>query len=153
MKALIETYRGWEISFDTEKESFYCHSEQYDTEKTKQSYASVKKFIDDFIKENETFKPIVVETLPESYNRFEIIKLIGIRRDGRFIYEGNNGEKVQLSDYQEKDYIIRDPNNDKYRKEADEIQKQIDALRDKRQAVLNQIKGVLLTEYKKTITQ
>ena len=55
MKIKIEDYRGWSIEFDTEKESFYCHSEQYDRDETKKSYSSVKKFVDDFIKDNFTF--------------------------------------------------------------------------------------------------
>jgi hypothetical protein len=32
MNVEIETYRGWLISFNTEKETFHCHSEQWDRE-------------------------------------------------------------------------------------------------------------------------
>ena len=51
MKVQIENYRGWNIEFDTEKESFYCHSEQHDKDENKKSFASTKKWIDDFIKD------------------------------------------------------------------------------------------------------
>jgi hypothetical protein len=150
MKVEIENYRGWSISFDTEKETFYCHSEQWDRDENKKSYASTKKFIDDFIKENQTFKPIWVETKPKAYGEKKI-KLIGIRKDGRFIYEDAKGEKRQLSDYSEKNYILYDEENEKYKKEAEIIDEQMEVLRLQRNAVLENIKGIELTDYKKTI--
>lgn len=151
MKVEIEVYRGWSISFNTEKEAFYCHSEEYDKDETKKSFSATKKWIDDFIKENSAFKPIWVESKPNSYSEKKI-KLIGIRKDGRFVYENSKGEKKQLADYEEKDYIIFNDENDKFRLEASEINKQIESLRLKRKEVLDNIKGVELTEYKKTIT-
>jgi hypothetical protein len=151
MKAEIENYRGWSISFDTEKETFYCHSEQWHKDENKKSYSSTKKWIDEFIKENETFKPIWVETKPSSYNSDKRIKLIGIRKDGRFIYEDANGDKKQLSDYSEKDYILYNPENDKYREEAKVVDDELEELRLKRNAILKKVVGIELTEYKKQI--
>ncbi len=151
MKVIIDNHRGWEISFDTELETFYCISDRYDRDETKKSFASIKKFIDDFIKENEIFEPVWVETKPNSYTSDKKIKLIGIRKDGRFIYENSKGEKQQLSDYNEKDYILYDANNDKFRLEAEKINKEIKVLNAKRDAVLDKITGIELTEYKKKL--
>ena len=151
MKVIIDNHRGWEISFDTELETFYCISDRYDRDETKKSFASIKKFIDDFIKENEIFEPVWVETKPNSYTSDKKIKLIGIRKDGRFIYENSKGEKQKLSDYNEKDYILYDANNDKFRLEAEKINKEIEVLNAKRDAVLDKITGIELTEYKKEL--
>ena len=41
--------------FDTEKEDFFTVSNEYDTQQTKKSYASAKKYIDDYLKENQNF--------------------------------------------------------------------------------------------------
>jgi hypothetical protein len=151
MKVEIEIYRGWSISFDTEKETFYCHSEQWDKDENKKSFASTRKWIDDFIKENEVFKPIWVEIKPDAYNIDKRIKLIGIRKDGRFIYENEKGDKKQLSDYNEKDYILYNPENDKYREEANQVSVELEELRLKRNAILKKVVGIELTEYKKQI--
>jgi hypothetical protein len=151
MKVEIEIYRGWSISFDTEKETFYCHSEQWDKDENKKSFASTRKWIDDFIKENEVFKPIWVEIKPDTYNIDKRIKLIGIRKDGRFIYENEKGDKKQLSDYNEKDYILYNPENDKYREEANQVSVELEELRLKRNAILKKVVGIELTEYKKQI--
>lgn len=153
MKVKIENYRGWSISFDTDRETFYCHSDQWDRDENKKSYAATKKWIDDFIKENETFKPVWVEAKPGSYLSGKRIKLIGIRKDGRFIYEDENGEKRQLSDYNEKDYILHNPENDKYRELAEKISEEMEQLRLKRVGVLKNIVGTELTDYKKTLNQ
>lgn len=151
MKVEIEIYRGWSICFDTEKEAFYCHSEQYDKDENRKSYSSTKKWIDDFIKENETFRPVWIETKPTIYNSDKRIKLIGIRKDGRFIYEDEKGDKKQLSEYNEKDYILYNSENDKYREEAKLLDVELEKLRLKRSAILNKVVGVELTEYKKQI--
>lgn len=150
MKTEIEIYRGWTISFDTEKETFYCHSEQYDTDFRKTSYPAIKKWIDDFIKENATFTPFWIEP-NRSYYKSEPLRVIGIRKDGRFIYEDKNSNKQQLSEYSEADYILRNEDNDRHRVLADEIQGKIDVLIDEKKEVLSKITGVKLTEYKKSI--
>lgn len=112
MRVLIENYRGWEIHFDTDKEEFYTISNEYDTDKTKKSYTAAKKFIDDYIKENSEFKPIKVETHPSHHNNREVITLIGIRKDGAFMYEDEKGQKKQLSTYNEKDYFLQNHLNE-----------------------------------------
>jgi hypothetical protein len=81
MRVLIENYRGWELMFDTSSEDFYIMSNDYDTQQTKKSYASAKKYIDDYIKENQNFKPIKVQKMSSIYNSAEVITLIGLRKD------------------------------------------------------------------------
>ena len=112
MRTLITEYRGWEIFFDTDKEEFYTISNEYDKDITKKSFASTKKFVDDYIKENNSFKPILVQKEPSMFNNGEIIKLIGIRKDGDFMYEDKDGKKQRLSSYNEKDYFLINPEND-----------------------------------------
>jgi len=109
-KILIENYRGWDIYFDNDKENFYTASDTWDRQNTKTSFAATKKYIDDFIKDNLVFEPIVVEK--EEYGTPKQIKLIGVRKDGRFVYEGESGRKEQLSEYDERYYYLpSDENN------------------------------------------
>jgi len=108
MKTLIETYRGFEISFDTEKEIFHVQSDNWDTQENRKSFSSAKTWIDNYIKENIDFHPIVAIKIPS--NGRGKIKLIGIRKDKRFIYTAlDSDKKEQLSEYNEKDYVIYEP--------------------------------------------
>jgi hypothetical protein len=112
MRTLITEYRGWEIFFDTDKVEFYTVSNEYDKDNTKKSFASTKKFIDDYIKENDNFKPFFVQKQKSIYSDSDIIRIIGIRKDGNFMYEDKEGKKRQLSSYSEKDYFLINPEND-----------------------------------------
>lgn len=121
-KALIKKYRGWEIFFDTDREEFHAESAKFDNEKSKKSYSAIKKYIDDYIKANQDFKPVKFETHPTSYDRKpKTITIIGVRKDGFFIYRDENGEKHQLSEYYEKDYFCLDPKNDVIFKEMQQL--------------------------------
>lgn len=124
MKAIIENYRGFEISFDTDTEAFYGISDQYDKDFKKPSYASAKKFIDEFLKDNQNFKPFWVEGNPDSWSSNSKIKIIGIRKDGRFIYEDLKGQKQQISQYDEKDYILPNPANDPIKQKLKDLRLQ-----------------------------
>lgn len=139
MRTLITEYRGWEIFFDTDKEEFYTISNEYDKDITKKSFASTKKFVDDYIKENNSFKPILVQKEPSMFNNGEIIKLIGIRKDGDFMYEDKDGKKQRLSSYNEKDYFLINPENDEPFKKIAELEKKRDEI------------GSEIKEIKKTI--
>lgn len=119
MRVLIENYRGWEVKFDTDNENFYTVSNEYDTQQTKKSYASAKKYIDDYIKENQNFKPIRVQKMSSMYNKAEEITLIGLRKDGAFMYEDAKGNKQQLSKYEEESFFLINPENDNIFKELD----------------------------------
>ena len=78
-KILIETYRGFDIEFDTNCEKFQCICTE-DNAKESTSFTAVKKFIDDYKKINQDFKPFLVESIPDSY-KTEKLKVIGVRKD------------------------------------------------------------------------
>lgn len=105
-KILIENYRGIDIEFDTDYEKFQCIVTD-ENEKESKSFTSVKKYIDDYKKNNQDFKPFYVEPNPfeTTYNKHNV-KVIGLRKDGRFIIEDINGKTTQLSDYDLKNYMI-----------------------------------------------
>lgn len=152
MKVAIENYRGFEIEFDTEKEVFSAYSNQYDRQETKKSYSAALKHVDDFLKENQNFKPVWIEATPNNYSSNRKIKLIGIRKDGRFIYEGKNGEKEQLSEYNEKGYILLDEANAPHWAEIASIQIEVDKLHAKLKEARSKVTGISLVDYKKTLT-
>lgn len=108
---LIETYRGYEINFEPDKDAFYCvvEGDQW----TKKSYTLIKTAIDNFIKE-QPFEPFNVVLKPNEYRysgKKTRLKIIGIRKDGRFISD-NKGKKEQVSEYDENDYILDIPENE-----------------------------------------
>ena len=104
MNVLIENYRGFEINFDNETELFSCSIDS-GYKKGSKSYSSIKKYVDDYIKDNTEFKPFKAVNIDNG----ELINVIGIRKDGRFNYEDSKGKKHQLSDYHEKYYIVYKP--------------------------------------------
>jgi hypothetical protein len=85
MRVENEIYREWSISFDTEKETFHCHYEELAKEEGEKSFASTRKWIDDFIKKNKVFNPIWAESKSYYYGDKKI-KIIGINENGNFIY-------------------------------------------------------------------
>jgi len=123
MRTEVDKYRGWEISFDTETEKFTAYSNLHDLEIEKGSYASVKKRIDEFVKENDTFKPYYIVPTPDHRMYFgkDKIKIIGCRKDGVFVYEDNKGKKYQLSKYHEKHYMLYHPDNEAVLAHYDEM--------------------------------
>lgn len=106
MKVKVQDYRGSVIEFDTDREIFSCFLDDYGKES--KSFTAVKKGIDDFLKDNNTFNPFLIINKPDHY-RQGILKVIGIRKDGRFISENEIGQKVQVSESDEKSYIIYNP--------------------------------------------
>ena len=112
MRTLITEYRGWEIFFDTDKEEFYTVSNEYDKDNIKKSFAATKKFIDDYIKSNFNFKPILVQNESSIYRDMEIRKITGIRKDGDFIFEDKEGNPKRFSKYDARDYFLVNQDND-----------------------------------------
>lgn len=151
MRVEIENYRGWDISFNTDTEKFYVQSNEYDKGETKNTYASVKTWVDNFIKDNQSFKPFWVERLETKFNNYQKIKIIGIRKDGRFIYEGENGKKEQISDYNESYYILYNEENEIYKEQIKVIREEINVLEDKIKNIESQIKSIQLKNYKKQL--
>lgn len=108
MNVLIENYRGFDIIFDTNTERF-SYSIDEGNWREKQSYASCKKNIDDYIKLNKEFKPFKVR-----YKRGNIIyNIVGIRKDNKFVYQNEDMSSTQnIGGYYEKDYILMDEKDD-----------------------------------------
>jgi hypothetical protein len=126
MKRRMETeikmcdYRGWEILFKTEEETFIVKNLQDHYEKEKKTFSSAKKFVDDYIKDNSNFKPVWVQCLPDMWTRKTNLKIVGIRKDGRFMVENEKGQIEQLSKYDEdKYYICTSENDEGYKKLTD----------------------------------
>ena len=112
-KIFIDNYRGFDIEFETINEKFQCIITD-ELVKESISFTAVKKFIDEYKKMNQDFKPFYVEQTPSNY-RFKVhkkIKIVGIRKDGRFVAEDFNGDKFQISDYDIKDYMLYVPENE-----------------------------------------
>lgn len=155
MQANIENYRGFEIWFDTELESFQCDID--DSRSVKKSYPALKKFIDDYVKEDNSFKVIRVEPNPikNRYTSARVVKIVGVRKDGRFIGELTNGDKVQVSDYDLGAYILKDERNEPFIKtlaslEEEFRQAQLDR-NVKEKEIIQHLKITTLEEYKKTL--
>lgn len=119
MKTEVDNYRGFEIRFDTDNETFECDID--DSRSVKKSYPAVKKFIDEYIKDNSEFKPFKVEPSANASWGGEFGTIIGIRKDGRFIIELPEGEKKQISDYEMDRYCLPNPVNEPIKKQISEI--------------------------------
>jgi hypothetical protein len=151
MQVTIENYRGFEISFDTEKETFLSYSTEWDRDMAKKSYAASKKWVDDFIKENSTFKSVLAAPVIGSYTNKTKITLTGMRKDNRFMAEDAKGQ-FQISEHDEDKYAVYDPSHDAIKDRYDAYTKQISDLRDEQKRYLKEnYKPVTLTQYKKQL--
>jgi len=146
MIAKIEDYRGWEISFNTEKETFYAMSDTYDNQNEKRSYASIKKYIDDFIKDNKEFKSFWIEKI--DYRGQFKVKVIGIRKDHRFIYEDKQGEKQQLSEYDEEEWYLLNENNEPIYDKIKILNDKINALETEKKEIESTVIKITVREIK-----
>lgn len=154
MKTTIEIYRTIEIWFDTGIESFQCDID--DERSIKKSYPAIKKFIDEWLKDNETFKPFKVEKNPLSvFGGGKSGKIIGIRKDGRFIIELHNGKKEQISDYNLDGHIIYTHENKKawdLLNELNEEEERINnEIREKKKNIKSMFQITTLKDYKKSL--
>lgn len=148
-KIEIENYRGWDISFDTDNEEFFGYSNKYDQGKERKTLSSVRKYIDEFIKDNQHFVPVWVERIPVGWSGpTKKIKLLGIRKDGKFVFENQKGEKEQLSTSDEKYYVVYNPENEKYWLKIKEIEEEETILKQQKKEVEAKITGVTLDEIK-----
>lgn len=130
-QVLIEKYKGWDISFDIDNETFIVYSSFYDEEQQeKKSYPACKKYIDDFIKNNETFKPFKIVRPNSQWDSESVITLTGIRKDMRFTYEDAKGKR-QFSEYDEKGYYLYEKWMDDVFKSAKIMEAEVEALRIK----------------------
>jgi hypothetical protein len=148
MKILIENYRNWQIFFDTDSENFYADTDDQ-ISKEKKSYAAAKKYIDDFIKENNEFKPIQVEMMPSIGS--SKITLTRIRKDGAIVYEDIDGSKKQFSVYSEDSYFLVDPNNEVHFNKLNELSAKIKELQNQIKETENLVVKVTVKEIKRNL--
>lgn len=146
MRVPIETYRKFEIFFDTEEQGFCTVSNWFDAEQKKPSYASCKKWIDEFLKNNQKFTPFLVQE--NSSRALGPPKLvIGVRKDGKFIFEG--GE--QMSAYDEGNFVIFNEGNESINNQIQAISGQIEDLYEDIKLLKRRMKLVTVREHKKTL--
>ena len=156
MKITIENYRGFDIEFDTNCEKFQCIVTEGNTKESK-SFSAVKKFVDDYKKDNQDFKPFYVVSNPENrmYREKERLKIIGIRKDGRFMAETKSGDKKQISDYDLKDYILDVETNERYFTLLEQFDSEQKAFlkehKEKVEKVYDNMQLVTLKEHKQTL--
>lgn len=150
----IETYRGFEITFDTDDGKFSAWADEYDTEFAKPSFKSVKKGIDDYIRKNNEFRPFKIQKINTYGNNVDTIqppiRVIGIRKDNRFVVDVG-GKKEQLSDHTVSQYVVYNPQNDKVIEELKSFHNReketTDALRAEKKEILGRV------TYTKTLAQ
>lgn len=131
-KVLIESYRGYDIFFNTRDEKFFVEIGIDDKTIDKPSFASIKKYIDDFIKNNNEFKSFKLQRFGSMFHGDSIINVIGIRKDGLLVYE-KNGKKEILSSYSEGEYF-------EYIEENTVILEKIKALENQKEHINSLIK-------------
>ena len=152
-KILIETYRGFDIEFDTNCEKFQCICTK-ENAKESTSFTAVKKFVDDYKKTNQNFKLFWVEPIPERH-KSEKLKVIGVRKDGRFVAENSKGDKTQISDYDLDDYMLLKPENEMAMNKLSELKlkekQQRDENNETRKRIISEINIVTLKDYKKQL--
>ena len=155
-RILIDNYRGFDIEFETINEKFQCIITD-ELVKESISFAAVKKFIDEYKKTNQDFKPFFAEKIPSQYSfdEYKKIKIIGIRKDGRFVAENSEGVKFQISDYDIKYYMIYNPENEKAFGQLLELklkeQRYNEEIKMERSLILSTIKINSLVDFKKTL--
>jgi len=145
---LIETYRNFEILFDKDNERFLVRNLEEDFEKTKQSFASCIKHVDDYCKNNTNFKPFTIFKPLSSFNNTEIKIVLGVRKDNRFIIGDFVGDKPrQLSEYDEKYWFIVDNIEDVqfFTSKLKDIKKEMQHLRSLEKEITEQIKSKFKT--------
>jgi len=156
MRVTVDTYRGYDIEFDTDSYKFLSIISEEDSKESK-SYPAVKKWIDDYLKENNNFKPflVVVHPTSSSYGYKKEFKVIGIRKDNRFIGEDKNGDKFQLSIYDERSFILHKEENVEIIKSINLLDEKLEQFkqqcREKRMELIDSMDIVGLKEYKKSL--
>jgi hypothetical protein len=149
----IEKYRGIEIEFDIDNSQFISVITD-GFEKESKSHKAVRKFIDDYIKENNTFKSFFVHSRPGGY-KSNVLHIVGIRKDGRFVYKGDDDRNYALSSYNEGDYVLSDKKNDKYLEELNQLNEEYDNYKlsylGMRSKIIDKMEFVSLKEYKKSL--
>lgn len=151
-KIHIMLYRGWDIFFKPDDEEFVAEDSVNDASDpaTRKTLSGCKKFVDEFKKSNHIFIPFEVVYIGGGFAyQNERLKIIGIRKDGRFVAENEKGEKKQVSSYEEDRYALPCPEDEPIEKEIDNLEGQMKVLRGKIEALEKKRKRVTLEEHKK----
>jgi len=136
MKIEIEEYRGWTIYFDTVGEKFYSVSNIEDLDKTTKSFASAKKAIDDYLKDNANFKPFQVEYWRWNDGPEKTVTVVGKTKDGRYMIENKEEEKSIVSKYDNDKYVFPNEANKEPITKIKELRRQVNEL-DKQASALS----------------
>lgn len=154
MKAVIETYRGFEVWFDTHYEVFQCVITDGD-EKESRSYKAILKFIDEYKKNNQDFMPFKVVALPDGYASNKELTITGLRKDGGVIAVTEDLKKVRVSNYDLKSYMLEQQSNYKELAELKELKESEEAYRiemvKKRKEIIARVDVVTLKEHLKIL--
>ena len=121
----IEKYRGIDIWFDKDNESFQCDID--DERSVKKSFSALKSFIDTWVKDSANFRSFTVEGNPDSSWKKEKCRIVGATKDGRFMALKANGKKEIISKYDENSYMIYNPINDPFTEDLISLSKQREA--------------------------
>lgn len=152
-KILIENYRGFDIEFDTDCEKFQCIATDENV-KESNSFTAVKKFVDDYKKTNQDFKPFWIDPTPKGY-KTKKMKIIGLRKDSRFVAENNEGGKEQVSDYDISKYMILKPENETGMRLLKELEVKKEQQRvennNHREQIISTLNIITLAYYKKLL--
>ncbi len=138
-KVFIENYRGFDIEFDTDYAKFQCVLTE-DNSKESPSFPSIKKFIDDYKKDNQDFKPFWIEpNVSEMAFKSKRLKVVGLRKDGRFVAEDENGNKEQISDFDLKYYMVVKEENKPILAELNQLKELEERQRNENKSTLKSI--------------
>lgn len=146
MKVEIEDYRGWTIFFDTDAEMFYSVSQDHDVDKKNRTYSAAKSAIDEYLKENQVFKPFKVQRI--GYDGFvqHDVTIVGITKGGNYMGQNSEG-RFQISKYDRERYVFPNAANDAVYAEAKKLTEEITALERSRNKVLEKLKIRTLKDY------
>lgn len=105
-KILIQNYRGWDIFFDTYTDQFVCRmsdkDNQSDAEKESKSITAIRKYIDEYLKVNQKFEKVDIVKVRNSIEPYyDVYTIIGLRKDGGFTIQDQDGGISKLSKYDE----------------------------------------------------
>ncbi len=142
-KVIIEEYRGFEITFSTDKATFTAWNDSYDTEFSKKSFSAIKKGVDDYINKNLEFVPFEIVKCygfngkPSSIEK--PLKVVGIRKDGRLVYINEDGKKEQISVNYIKYYALLFDGFTEFKEQYDSLKKQEEESINKFKASFNDL--------------
>lgn len=145
----IENYKGWEIRFNTDAETFECDID--DSRSVKKSYSAIKNFISAWVKENQTFRQFKIQYKPDSWRESKILTVVGKHGNGNLLTKDKDGKTEQLSTYNHSDYMLYDEKNEPLWAELAELSKEHDVIRAKEKSVRAKFHIVEVKEFAKSL--